>query len=104
MRTTKLALFLGLIAVGCGSPEVRFGPALSSGDLFGVVLVTATVSGGEPDEVSPEVALTRFRGHLPSLSRHDEGVHEEVVHAGPRAPVVHASVQGRGGPESRCSR
>ncbi len=44
------------------------------------------------------LALTRFRGHLPSLSRHDEGVYEEVVHVGPSAPVVYSRVQGRGGP------
>lgn len=42
--------------------------------------------------VDGHVGLPRFRGHLPSLSRHDErGVHEtdEVVQAA-QAPQVHA--------------
>jgi hypothetical protein len=54
--------------------------ALASVGAFGLMLFAFSVG------------LPRFRGHLPSLSRHDErGVHEidEVVQAA-QAPQVHA--------------
>jgi voltage-gated potassium channel Kch len=41
------------------------------------------------------IGLPRFRGHLPSLSRHDGGVHESQGNEAHSASV-HARVQGRG--------
>ena len=89
---------IGFGQLGCyGSPiQTRF-----LGQLAHVVheraarLGTTSSRRVRPTSRATALGLPRFRGHLPSLSRHDGGVHESQGNEA-RSADVHARVQGRG--------